>query len=564
MNKSTLAVVLGLALAAAPAAEAAKFKLINLDPAGVGLNDTTPTAPIGGNPGTTRGAQARVVYQFAMDMWGGVLESSQDINVRASFAPLTCSATTGTLAQAGAWDIWLLNFADRSRVVGSPLAEALIGENLSDPNDPGDINTAFNGKLGQPDCLAGMSWYFGLDGKTPAGQVNFLNVVMHEIGHGLGAQAFINVSSGAYAYGYSDLYTYNAYDNVLNRTFESMTNAQRQTAMRTPGRTVWRGGGVNYEAGLVLTPGEFSYLQVSAPAALAGRNFEVGTAAFGPAATAATFPDGKLVLINDGDTAGGGTTSDGCSANGGSTGLGDTITYTNQAEVAGNIAVIDRGTCSFEYKAKIAQDNGAVAVIIANNAAGPAAGMAAVDPSTGVSIPTVMVSQTDGNLIKANIAEARAGMKLVSENQGVDSAGRVRLYVPATVAPGSTFSHFDTTLNPDALMEPFDSESVQANYTVDLTSALFWDMLWDLNPNNGKFADCDTGLRAIDDGGIALGSNLQAASNMCKTTSSTRNVYTTCMYKHRDSMLADAAITSKEAQKVNTCIKKMSDNYNRY
>ena len=88
MNKSVLATFICATLLAAPAVNAAKINLINRDPAGVGLNDTTPVTPIGNNPGVTRGEQARIVYKFATDMWGGVLQSTQTIYVAASFAPL--------------------------------------------------------------------------------------------------------------------------------------------------------------------------------------------------------------------------------------------------------------------------------------------------------------------------------------------------------------------------------------------------------------------------------------------------------------------------------------------
>ena len=47
-----------LALFFPVAASAATITIINLDSAGVGLNDTTPATPVGGNTGTTKGAQA--------------------------------------------------------------------------------------------------------------------------------------------------------------------------------------------------------------------------------------------------------------------------------------------------------------------------------------------------------------------------------------------------------------------------------------------------------------------------------------------------------------------------
>ena len=90
MNKTLLALATS-ALLAAGSATAADLQLLNLDNPGVGLNDTTPAAPVGGNPGTTKGAQATFVYEFAMKMWGSVLESKVPVKVYASFAPLTCT-----------------------------------------------------------------------------------------------------------------------------------------------------------------------------------------------------------------------------------------------------------------------------------------------------------------------------------------------------------------------------------------------------------------------------------------------------------------------------------------
>ena len=55
MNKAILAAVIGAMLVCSSAANAADLKLLNMDAPDVGLNDTTPAAPIGGNPGKTRG-----------------------------------------------------------------------------------------------------------------------------------------------------------------------------------------------------------------------------------------------------------------------------------------------------------------------------------------------------------------------------------------------------------------------------------------------------------------------------------------------------------------------------
>ena len=566
MNKSLLGLSIAACLACSGTTQAADIVLQNNDPAGVGLNDITPATPVGNNPGKTRGEQASIVYQYAVDMWGGVLESSQPVYVAASFAPLSCTSTSGTLASAGTTVV----VSDGVRSYGSALADATFDfdviEYLYGLSEYPDIVSNFNGALGAPGCLDGMSWYFGLDGKTPDGQVNFLNVVMHEIGHGLGVQGFINrnVNStgfGNNAYSNIDVYTANAYDNVLNQPFSALSgNGARRAALLTPGRTVWAGTNVNRNAALLLN--KRLALIGAAPAALAGKQYEVGFAKFGQLATAGTFAGKQFVLINDGDAAVG-TTTDGCSTKGSATTAGDTIVYANQADVAGKVAVIDRGTCSFEYKSRIAQDNGAVGVVIVNNAGGVIDMALGAVPTSGLTIPSVMISQADGAELKANIASARATVQVSDLLAGADAAGRARLYTPSTYAPGSSFSHFDEVASPNALMEPFDDPSVQAHANVDMTPGLFQDIGWTLNAGTGKLSNkyqtCDTGLPAVADGGMVLGSSVQASHAMCANTTTNRTGYYSCMKGSADTLKASGWLTSTQHTKVLSCVRRVMD-----
>jgi hypothetical protein len=71
------------------------------------------------------------------------------------------------------------------------------------------------------------------------------------------------------------------------------------------------------------------------------------------------------------------------------------------ADPAGKIALIDRGVCTFVAKVKKAQDLGALMVIVSNNAPGPAIAMGGADPT--ITIPSVMVTQPDGDLFRANV-----------------------------------------------------------------------------------------------------------------------------------------------------------------
>src|SRR5437762_10183447 len=85
---------------------AATITIINLDGPGEGFNDPTPAAPVGGNPGTTVGAQRLYVFQQAARIWGGILPSSVEIRARAKFDPLLCTTNSAILGSGGPATIW--------------------------------------------------------------------------------------------------------------------------------------------------------------------------------------------------------------------------------------------------------------------------------------------------------------------------------------------------------------------------------------------------------------------------------------------------------------------------
>jgi hypothetical protein len=122
---------------------------------------------------------------------------------------------------------------------------------------------------------------------------------------------------------------------------------------------------------------------INAPSSAAG-TYEAAGAAFGPAPTLAGL-SGNIVLANDGV----GTTTDACEP---------LVGFP-----AGAIAVVDRGTCEFSFKALTAQNAGATAVIVADNQPGIPTTMGAGAVGDQVTIPAVRVSQADGNTIKAGL-----------------------------------------------------------------------------------------------------------------------------------------------------------------
>jgi hypothetical protein len=541
MNKSLLAASLAVASMvgfAGPAA-AAKVVLINRDAAGQGLNDPTVTPAIGSNPGKTVGAQRRIVYQFAMDLYGSLLQSNVDVKIYASFAPLPCDAGSGVLGEAGP------NWIDRD-FPGAPLkgawyvsalADSIAGVDLDpSPTDPGDIVTQFNADLGKPTCLAGSGWYYGLDGNTPAGQINFLNVVMHEINHGFGFLGLIDNSTGALANfdgtPRTDPYTHLAYDNVRHLRFDSllMDNSAREAAITTPGRTVWSGAKVTADAANYLDH-RLNFV-VTAPASIAG-NYAFGEASFGPTPTAANFT-GTLQTAP----------SNGCAAF--SAGL-----------FAGKIALIDRGSCAFTTKTKNAQNAGATAVVIADNnpANVPPPGLGGSDPT--VTIPAIRVTTADGNTFKANMPVSVTFSVDPVLLMGADNSGRVRLYAPTVVAGGSTFSHWDTELSPNAVVEPFINGDLAANIRVDLGPSLLNDIGWQMLGGNAKIRACDTGVPVLVGVGNIPGANINAADDICVHNVSparASTAYKACMTAFADNLVANNLITPAQNTSLRNCI----------
>ena len=540
-------------------AHAATITPVNLDPANQGLNDSNPRAPEGGNPGVTVGEQRRIAYQFAADLWGSLLQSDVEIRVGASFQPLACTATAGVLGSAGPWWLWRSpDFPVANAWYHIALANAVAGTNLmaGDPSyvapDDIEISSRFNANLGSPGCLENGGWYYGLDGVTPAGKISFLDVVMHEIGHGLGFSGFVGYSTGVLGErlgtpGINDVYTFNAYDNVKGLRFADpgMTNADRSAALRTPGRTVWDGANVNAGVPLLLD----DLILLNATGTLTG-NYVYGTAGFGAAATPANFA-GEVVVANDGV----GNGADAC-------------TPLPAGSLAGKIAFIDRGgpaapVCGgFEFKAANAESAGAIGVIIGNVATsgtpGTPPGMAD-DPTLAATIPTISLNFADASAFRAAPPGISVALGTVPGRlAGADASGRAQLYTPTTVASGSTFSHFDTTHTPNALMEPSINDSLASNYMVDLTLGLFADEGWQVNTGNARIGNCDTTVKLHTAPGLIAGANVQAWSNLCQATTSGKGAYQSCMDTYKQGALAAGILVGNQGGKVMSCAAKIN------
>lgn len=79
-------------------------------------------------------------------------------------------------------------------------------------------------------------------------------------------------------------------------------------------------------------------------------------------------------------------------------------TIINSGDLAGKIAVIDRGDCNFTVKVKNVQNHGAIAAIVINNVSDPPFAMGGTDHT--IVIPAVMISLSDGNTLKNVMSES--------------------------------------------------------------------------------------------------------------------------------------------------------------
>jgi hypothetical protein len=226
------------------AVHATTIAINNLDGAGEGFNDTTPRSPEGGNPGTTLGALRLNAFNEAADRWEAVLSSSVAIEADSHFDPLTPCGGGALLGFAGP------NTIHRD-FVGAPVASTWYGQaeaNSLNGSDlaPGtaDLAATFNGDI-DTGCLPGITgWYYGFDGNPPAGKIDFVPVLLHELAHSLGFLTFVDLASGAKIGGFNDIFMTFLENHSTGLFYSAMTDGQRVTASINSGNLHWVGANV--------------------------------------------------------------------------------------------------------------------------------------------------------------------------------------------------------------------------------------------------------------------------------------------------------------------------------
>jgi subtilisin-like proprotein convertase family protein len=191
--------------------------------------------------------------------------------------------------------------------------------------------------------------------------------------------------------------------------------------------------------GLSITLASNGDVIVLAPGDVAGTYASSGAAAFGPNIPASGIT-ANAVLGDDGSANG----SELCNA------------AVNASEIDGNIAIVYRGNCPFVEKVLNAQDAGAAAVIVVNNV--PDGFFAMGGNSTEINIPSVMISQADGDLLVAEAGGDAADFFFSFDDQ----ASSTTVECPAT--GGGVYQ-------PGELLEVFNGENAAGIWNLEIVGA---------------------------------------------------------------------------------------------
>jgi hypothetical protein len=179
-------------------------------------------------------AEAKKAFQAAVDIWAVTLTTGVTIRISATWTKLG----DRVLGSAGAT-------VNLSGFEGAPkkdtwypvaLASKLAGKDLrvGKPH----ISASFN---------SGFDWYFGTDGKCPAGKYDLMSVVLHEIGHGLGFSGSAAVKDGKGSWGSSgqpeiwDVFIQNGKGKKITDT-ASFPNSSKELAEQLQGGDLFFAG----------------------------------------------------------------------------------------------------------------------------------------------------------------------------------------------------------------------------------------------------------------------------------------------------------------------------------
>ena len=158
--------------------------------------------------------EAQAAFQRAVDIWSSLLIATVPIEIEANFTTFEEEDTLGAARPSTA-------FCSTTVCTPVGLVNQLVDEDRK-PDDPDILVTISSSK----------DWYFGLDGQPGEDQFDFVSVVLHEIGHGLGfSDSFkIDESTGEAEYGLGDDNIPMVFDHfILDKKFDQLVDEDEYT-----------------------------------------------------------------------------------------------------------------------------------------------------------------------------------------------------------------------------------------------------------------------------------------------------------------------------------------------
>ena len=224
-----------------------------------GFDSSTTVTAVDGNNGTTLGAQRKLSFIKAAEIISEQVTSTVTIIVEANFSALSCTTNSAVLGSAGATANLSISSSPPAGIIANTnypigLYNAITGSDVSGAHD--DIDANFNSDIGDADCLASSSWYYGFSDASGT-EIGFTTVLLHEMTHGLGFASLVDPSDGSQSGGIDDIFSANLYDNVTGRSWNdnSQTDQNREDSAISVDDLLWSGTNVNTNAIGLLTNG---------------------------------------------------------------------------------------------------------------------------------------------------------------------------------------------------------------------------------------------------------------------------------------------------------------------